>query len=165
MSEYICRTCKVSKPVFDFPRDRSKRLGFGSNCRCCDRLANKAWREANREKNSLRAVEWQKANPARVSARNSRWKAANRPAVNAAEARRRAAKLSAAPSWADLTLMADIYRYARIMREAGVDCDVDHIVPLQGQLVCGLHTHDNLTVILASENRSKGNRFTPGAPL
>jgi hypothetical protein len=33
----------------------------------------------------------------------------------------------------------DIYALARIYREAGIDCHVDHVVPLRGKTVSGLH--------------------------
>jgi 5-methylcytosine-specific restriction endonuclease McrA len=68
-------------------------------------------------------------------------------------------KLRAIPSWADHALIADIYAYAKIMRDAGVDCHVDHIIPLQGETVSGLHVHTNLQVLLAADNIRKGNRY------
>jgi len=37
--------------------------------------------------------------------------------------------------------------------------EVDHIVPLRGHLVSGLHTISNLQYITKSENRRKGNRL------
>jgi len=51
-----------------------------------------------------------------------------------------------------------------VYRRAGIEAHVDHIVPLQSKLVCGLHTPDNLTVLLARENISKGNRVWPDMP-
>jgi hypothetical protein len=77
-------------------------------------------------------------------------------------ARRRGQKLARrarehrATSWSDRALVKDIYAYARIMREHGVDCEVDHMEPLNGRLVSGLHTDANLTVLLAEHNRAKG---------
>lgn len=61
--------------------------------------------------------------------------------------------------WFDEALVEDIYKLARIYRAAGVACEVDHIVPLMGENVRGLHVQDNLTVLLKTANRVKGNRL------
>jgi len=55
-----------------------------------------------------------------------------------------------------------IYEQAAVLTEVtGQRWEVDHIDPLQGDLVCGLHVAENLTAITRSENRAKKNRFTP----
>lgn len=81
-----------------------------------------------------------------------------------ASVRYRTAVQQAKVAWADAALISDIYEYAYLMREAGVICNVDHIVPLRGRTVSGLHTHDNLTVLLKSANSAKGNRYWPDQP-
>lgn len=81
-------------------------------------------------------------------------------AIVARNAARRASRLRATPSWADKTLILEFYERARrLTLETGVRHEVDHIVPLISDLVCGLHTQANLRVITAAENSSKKNRL------
>lgn len=77
----------------------------------------------------------------------------------ACSARRRAKKQNASPAWADAGKINALYRGASQLRAAGVDVEVDHVVPLNGRTVCGLHVHQNLRVISARENALKSNKF------
>lgn len=93
---------------------------------------------------------WAKANPAKVLAR-----------VN----RRRAAKLRAMPVWADTAAIERIYaKAAELTDSTGIPHHVDHCVPLQGKLVCGLHVERNLEILPAYINQSKGARHWPDMP-
>jgi hypothetical protein len=75
---------------------------------------------------------------------------------------RKAKKLQRTPSWLNSGHwfeMESIYKYCAALRSIGFDYEVDHIVPLQGKNVSGLHVPWNLQLLTASENASKGNRF------
>jgi hypothetical protein len=54
-----------------------------------------------------------------------------------------------------------MYQLATIFNRTGMNLQVDHIVPLQSDLVCGLHCEANLQLLPASDNISKGNRHWP----
>lgn len=77
----------------------------------------------------------------------------------------RSAKIArATPRWADLDLIAKIYRDARQFSRAVEDSfHVDHIVPLRGDTVNGLHVPWNLRIVHAEVNRAKSNALTPMA--
>ena len=80
-------------------------------------------------------------------------------------ARRRAAKLQAIPKWADLELIKVFYQLCRQRTElTGLPHHVDHIIPLQSELVCGLHIINNLQILTATENCQKSNVFWPDMP-
>jgi hypothetical protein len=84
----------------------------------------------------------------------------NAAAVNARQALRRAAKMNATPKWADKKAIRAFYVEARrLTAETGVRHEVDHIVPLLSNVVCGMHTHTNLRVITASANSAKKNKL------
>lgn len=59
------------------------------------------------------------------------------------------------PPWADLDKIKSIYRRARTEK-----LSVDHIIPLRGELVSGLHVENNLQLLSVSENSGKRNKFS-----
>jgi len=110
-------------------------------------------------------AEWRSANPDGVSAKNRRWNVAHPAQRNALVAERRAKKIQATPSWAIDFIISESYELARLRTKmTGFKWHVDHIVPLRSKLVCGLHVHNNLQVIPATQNIKKGNRYWPDMP-
>jgi len=80
--------------------------------------------------------------------------------------RRRQHERQATPEWADKQAIAAIYREAeRLTRETGEQYVVDHIVPLRGRVVSGLHVPWNLRVIHWKPNAKKGAFTWPGMPF
>lgn len=88
------------------------------------------------------------------------WKLDNPERVLAQLAYRRARKLQATPKWADKEAIIAIYKECvKISNETGIPHQVDHIIPLNGVLVSGLHVESNLQIITAEENNKKNNKF------
>jgi hypothetical protein len=175
-----CSVCGIQKEASDFHKRTASKDGLSPKCKICDRACNAKWRSDNASKekerkrkyfseNSERAktysCAWQQSNPEKVKEIVNKWKKSNRGKVNQFGANRRAAKLQATPAWADQEKIAEFYFAADFLgMVTGEWYHVDHIVPLQSKLVCGLHDEFNLQVLPAKENIKKSNRFWPDMP-
>jgi hypothetical protein len=103
---------------------------------------------------------WISRNPGKKNLVSAAWKRRNRDKVTAFAAVRRARERSAMPHWADRAAIERVYLQARQMTEkTGIQHSVDHIVPLLGETVCGLHIDCNLQVLTLSDNSRKGRRI------
>ena len=107
------------------------------------------------------SVEWNKAHPEKTLESGRKCYAKDPSKAAARYAKRRASQKSATPPWVDIKLLQEKYAIARRKTiESGSPWEVDHIVPLNGVGVCGLHVPWNLQVIPAHENRKKRNNLT-----
>ncbi|CAB5079584.1 hypothetical protein UFOVP146_22 [uncultured Caudovirales phage] len=88
------------------------------------------------------------------------WKKNNSQKVAFYTAKRRASELKATPYWANDKLIQEYYDTANgLSMLTGEWHHVDHIVPLQGKTVCGLHVHYNLQVLTSKANLTKHNKW------
>lgn len=64
------------------------------------------------------------------------------------------------PKWADKQKIRDIYKACKLItKESGIKHHVDHVIPVKGKKVSGLHVHTNLAIIKAVDNLKKSNKF------
>ena len=69
-------------------------------------------------------------------------------------------KLLATPSWANKQKIKEIYAERKNLTEqTGIPHEVDHIIPLRGIDVCGLHVENNLQILTRQNNKNKNNIF------
>ena len=94
-------------------------------------------------------------------ASDKKYRDCNKDKRNAQKAERRASKLQQTPSWANLKLISKFYKLAKELTDkTGIEHHVDHIIPLQGLTVSGLHIESNLQVIPAKDNLRKSNKLS-----
>jgi 5-methylcytosine-specific restriction endonuclease McrA len=120
----------------------------------------KVYAEANKEK----IAAYRRANKEKVAASTKVYAQANPGRINAKTAKRKAAKIQRTPRWLtneDYRAIRSLYETAAALTKAtGIKHHVDHIIPLQGRTVSGLHCPTNLQILTATENCSKNNKFT-----
>ena len=120
------------------------------------RARRQAWYAANRERQNAATQAWYAANKARHRALCKAWAIANPEQAAANQrfhnAQRRALKARQTPAWADRKAIRAFYSACPPGHH------VDHVVPIRGKNVSGLHVHYNLQYLTPPDNHSKGNR-------
>jgi hypothetical protein len=145
----ICCVCEIEKQINEFHKDKTQKDGHKHFCKVCAKIRRKIQHRTYYDNNSEKIIQSQlkyaKENPEIIRAKN---------------AKRRAAKLNATVSWSNKEKIDSVYKEARELElEDGIKRHVDHIIPLQGENVCGLHVENNLQILTSEENHKKTNKF------
>jgi len=169
---YECHTChKIRmKEWYDKTR-RSKRILKTNEEK---KASKKKYREDNAEyivnwkkehyrknKNEIlkKTTEWGKNNKDIRNKISAEYRIRNLEKYAEYEAKRRSFKLKATPQWANHKYIRLFYTGAKIEeKRTGKKVHVDHIYPLNSDIVCGLHCEDNLQLLFANDNLIKSNR-------
>lgn len=178
-----CRSCvaeygraKYSENPEKF-RERERIYAKKNRAKCSER--RQRWAEENRDRARKvdRARYWRDREKrirlaVRIAAANRgpRNEASRRWAAKNPENRRLhsrvdgAIRRAAVPSWADMKKIRAIYEEARRLEIiTGIPHHVDHIIPIKGKNVCGLHCEANLQILTAVENLKKRNHYSEDA--
>ena len=127
------------------------------------RAQNAVYRAENKVQYRASIAAWSARNPEKVKAYAKKTKSLNSGRTLSHTVKRRLAKINRTPVWLTLDdhwMIEQAYDIAALRtRLFGFSWHVDHIIPLQGKIVSGLHTPYNLRVIPASENIRKANSF------
>ena len=124
----------------------------------------RAWRLENKQKQQEKEAEYYKLNQEKIKQYQLAYKKLNPAKVNALSKKRKTGKKLRTPCWLTeihFERIENQYRLANLLTKVtGQLHHVDHIIPLHGKTVSGLHTPSNLQVIPAKKNLQKGISFS-----
>lgn len=131
-------------------------------CKECSNKSSSIWKSQNRNIVNVYQKAYYYANIEFMREKSKKYQQAHKAIVNANSAKKRAVKLKATPEWLTTEQYNDIksfyYAAKQLELETSIKYHVDHIVPLQGNNVCGLHVPWNLQILSAVDNISKSNK-------
>jgi len=133
-----CPKCLNNKKIEEFRKNKTCVDGLSSYCIACQKALDREYYIKNKEKKKEYQSKYCKENLLANRGKNAKY---------------RASKLQRTPSWADLEKIKEIYN------NCPEGCHVDHIIPLQGDKVSGLHVPENLQYLKAEDNLKKSNSF------
>lgn len=175
MKSKVCTSCGVEKELSEFYKQKDCKFGVSSKCKDCLKAKARDYSKSSAGKDSARksyqrnkAVHnartkaYYEKNKAHLSQKNREWKSSNKHKVLADVTLRKRKVRQATPRWLTLGQKKDIENFYWLSKDlqtvSGQTYHVDHIVPLKGQNVCGLHVPWNLQVLPSDINMSKGNK-------
>jgi len=170
----VCTGCKKDLQLSEFTKAKLGKFGLRSKCKTCraaeavirgveqkEEISSygKRYRKEKAEQISKQRAEHAVANKEQLKEYAKEYRKNNPGKVNAKTAKRRAALLQRTPPGLTVEHWKQIESFyveaARLTKETGIPHEVDHIEPLQGKEVSGLHVPWNLRVIPKSTNRRK----------
>ena len=153
--EAYCPDCKTVKSLTEFFKNKSSKIKRNAYCKICSTKRVKEYRQKNKEK--INEYERNRYNKnVEISRTRNKAKYAKNPKQALARVRKRqAAKINRTPPW----LTKDHLQQIKLIYElCPPGHHVDHIIPLQGKTVSGLHVPWNLQYLKAQDNLKKHNR-------
>lgn len=127
------------------------------------------WYKENKHRVFEKSAEWYRKNPEKKIAKTINYYCANKHSIMEASARKRAARILRTAPWYgefDALVMVEAYSLCKLREQSfGFSWDVDHIYPMQGKTVSGLHCGENVQVIPTIYNLKKHNKLLFLEPL
>jgi hypothetical protein len=141
-----------------YKRTKEKNLSYAKQYRKDNKEKikeyQKKWYELNKKKILIKSKNYRKDNKEKIKLYwDLYYNSKEKHHWNLIGAKKRADKIKATPQWANLKKIKEIYK------NCPKGYHVDHIIPLKGKYVCGLHVENNLQYLTAKENIKKGNRY------
>ncbi len=160
-----CVKCSEDKELLSFYKDKRASDGLFSSCKDCTLARQKGYKpktKRTRVSDPVYYAAYREANREVINASSERYRARNKEYYAYKAAERRASKLNATPGWLaehHRQEIRDMYWLAKDLGRVSEGAyEVDHIVPLRGEGVCGLHVPWNLQILPQDLNRRKSNK-------
>lgn len=184
-----CATCKKIKGIAEYTKRTRSADGLNYECKMCVKKYHKKWQKENRDKVKKNQEDFYKRHGMTKSQYNKKYYnksgydkkyyEKNREKIlkykkelfeknphwhNSKRVLARLRKSGAAPKWLDKDMLMEIdsfYECAKALKTVrGIQYEVDHIIPLNSDYVCGLHVPWNLQILTKEENIEKGNSIS-----
>lgn len=159
----ICSKCKSELEANDenFNKNKSSLDGLRPECKRCQAEYKKIHYDKNKRQISKKSKVYYKENKEVHSNRCKKWREENKKIIRFHQKKYKYLKSLAVPCWfeSERMLIETVYEKA-----SALGMHVDHIVPINSKIVCGLHCWHNLQLLAPSENRSKSNVYWPDMP-
>ena len=179
-----CIKCKISKQNQDFYKNKVMKDGLHSLCIECHKIEGRARKIKNRANSEFKAKElaykkeyrertveqraaymakWRDKNRQRISDYGKEYREARKDHYNFLCNKRKIDTINRTPKWLsedDFWMIESAYNMAALRTKLfGFSWHVDHIIPLRGKNVSGLHVPTNLQVVPWIDNQRKTNKF------
>ncbi len=143
-----CRDCKEEKDIEFFVKNKAFKSGIDTLCLACNKSRVKKYREEGKADRLSESRRYYKKHPKKCYLKSRNYILRKRKAL---------------PGWLSDKHKKDIeeiyLQCEEITKTSGIEHNVDHIVPLRGKLVSGLHVPWNLQILTKEENLRKSNKF------
>ena len=174
----FCNKCKTSKEFHFFSKNPKGKYGLSSCCKACykvyyeskkdqidaaSKIRSADWRIKNKEKHRSYSIGYYKKHTEKIKIKSALyqpiWRSKNPGKALSLVRKYQTSKIKACLPWVDVKEIEKIYEQAAKIRKEGFDVHVDHVVPLRGKSVCGLHVPWNLRIISAKDNMKKNAKM------
>ncbi len=182
MKSKVCTDCGKLKKIINYHKDSANSDGHKNVCKDCrrplirkwskenviyDPIKSKQYYEANKDKYHQSSSKYYNKNKKKCLDAQKKWQSKNKGLLNyhgaTTHLKKHKTRSGCIPKW--LTKkhkndMINIYQKASdIQAKTGIKMHVDHIIPIHGINICGLHVPENLQIIPRYENLKKSNKY------
>jgi hypothetical protein len=158
-----CKDCNQEKNLSDFYKAKTSKDNHHSYCKICHNARSKNKYYEKHDENRSRLSKYYEDNHEKEKAARREHYQKNKSSYLFNFSKREERLKEATPSWLTDSMLSEIkeiYKQRQKLSEfTGIEHHVDHIVPIQGDIVCGLHVPWNLQIITAEENLKKSNKY------